>query len=440
MGTGGRAPLRGRTILVLLAIAIAFTLSCQLIIGLNEPPEDQLPPAEAGDTDTGVAVDAGADVDPCHHVFAPPMGIDDDPMRELPTITFAMHKVAMLGRLGWDAGPYDGGGGTTGFPSPEPPGSNNALGFDLDKACTCQHDNVHQGQASCTSNTHVVCDEDGGIDNALVNIYGTFGTLFGNKDPADGLLNVNDSIGNGITTLIMQIDKYNGLANDNEVLVTVLAGQYTHQEPAGTPQCQDAGPRQVKGLSGGPDGGPDYGPTWDGCDVWDISQKATPITSYVVNHQLVVIAAAFLPVPVGGASLNVQYAQSVGVLLPNAGTDGGFTYEDGVFSGRAGAADLMEAILTFRQIGSNMPACYDPNAVSLVKGSLCGALDLHQQQPEDFRADDAGVLLPCDSASFVFAFRQEPASVGVMISNENLLHSCADSGVDFSCAGSDAGQ
>jgi hypothetical protein len=414
-------------------LAVAFTLSCQFIIGLQDPVPGEAPVTDEAGVDTGT--DAGADVDPCHHVFPPPpAAVDDDPIGDVGPITFAMHYALLGGRLGWDAGAYDGGGGNTGFPAPQV-GINQSFGFDLDNACTCQGDNIHGGAPSCASAAKQICDQDGGVDNAIFNdqLYNQLYTLSGLMDPANGILSINDGISKGNTTILMRITGYNGRANDNNVTVEVSAVQRTHQAPAQIPGCENAPPRPYIGMND-VDSGPAWGPAWDGCDVWDPLKAAQAITSYVVDHQLVVVAKGTLPTVVGSATLELQFPLSVGVLVPKPG--GGFTYEDGVFSGRADSSSLLAVLFTTLHIkGSKTPVCFDPTLAPVLKSAVCNALDIRTDPSQDFFVDDAGQLVSCNAASFVFSFRQDPANVtdAAPSAAPELFNGCEDSGVTFVC-------
>jgi hypothetical protein len=422
-------------LLALLAI-VACTLSCQLIIGLKDPAEDPLPPDGGPDVAAPIP-DAGMDVDPCAHVWPPPMGVDDDPFGDVGTLVFATRTLLVKGRLGWDAGLYDGGGAGTSFPIPQDPASPTAaFGFDLDNSCTCQGDNLHQGQPSCKTNVPSMpayCDEDGGVDNSLVGFYHTFGSVNGG-DP-DKLLNINQSISNGNNTILTRISKYNGKANDNEVVVEVALAGRVQGTPITSAECAGAQTRPIIDP-GTPEAGPDYGPAWDGCDVWNVLHLASAIPAYVVNHQLVVRAQATLPVLAAGTSFDVSEPQSVGVLVPVPGDDASahhFTYEDGVFAGRAEASTLIAALLTFHAHAADvLPACYIKDDVSFIKGAVCSNLDLRTSSVQDYYTDDAG-LIACNAASFVFSFRQERSNFGVQLQDAAIVNSCIDSGANFSC-------
>jgi hypothetical protein len=415
----------------ILPFAVALTLSCQFIIGLEDPNAGPAPAEAGASTDAGA--DAGIDVDPCNHVFPPPQGIDDDPVGNIGPLTFAAHIITVKGRIGWDAGLYDGGGYGTGFPMPQS-GVDESFGFDLDTACTCGADNRHGGAPSCTTqpSQSAGCDLDGGVDNALASFYRAYGALKGG-DP-DTVLNINQSISNGNNTLLMQLTKYNGRANDNDVVIQVALSGRTRHDPASTPDCVGAGPRQFVDP-GDPDSGGDWGPKWDGCDVWDIVHLAPPVAGYVVDHQLVVTGAATLPVLAAGTSFEVDAPVSVGVLVPIPGTDGGFTYEDGIFSGRAEAKTLMASLLSFKAHSADvLPACYTSTYVDLVKSAVCSNLDLRTSPSEDFFKVD-GSPLNCNAASFVFGFRQERAVFGDVLPDAAIIKPCDDSGADLTCPG-----
>ena len=143
-----------------------------------------------------------------------------------------------------------------------------------------------------------------------------------------------------MATLVLMLQSYNGLANDDEVFVVPL-------ESFGTED-----PRREAGACLPPQG--------DGTDVWRISDSVlvgdtnplrTALKGYVVDSQLVVDTRAGLQpdnpsiqLPRAGPELSVRTPVLTGKLV-NAG-DGGFGLVDGVLTGRASTKATMSPVVT----------------------------------------------------------------------------------------------
>ena len=317
--------------------------------------------------------------------------------------------------MGFDPSPFDAGD-EAGFPPPR-----TSLGFDLDHGCTCQND-LRGGGPSCTAMA-LTCDGDGGVDNGFTALFSTF-SAFGN---ADDLSSINQRIATGDSTFLISITDYNGLANDLEVYVTTAL--VTRPAAAPAPGCAvpDAGPRPVtEPVDGGVNNG--SGPAWDGCDQWQVVRDTPVVRAYVANHQLIIDSAPSLPIVLGSATIDVRSPLFSGVLAPHA--DGSWSLEDAQFAARAPQDDLFGALLTFHIHSAEKAACFYPEYVSVFRSTFCGSLDIMASPLEDYA--EAG-LFACDSLSFAYAFRADPAVRGGAAS-EPQVSDCADSGAVLKCS------
>jgi hypothetical protein len=410
---GGRTVRRKHVgVAIVGALAVAAATACSSILSLDDLAGPATDASTEGGGEGGATSDdggVGVDADPCAHVWPPLRAADDDPTKDVGAIVLAMRMESVKGRLGWDAGAYGGGGGTSGFPAP-----TATFGFDLDNACTCQRD-LRGGAPSCKTTPALACDQDGGVDNGMAGLFKNFGTFF---PDVDALYGPNAIIQNGDATILFQIASYNGSANDDEVIVTLSLATRPHQAPASTSECAGAALRSA-GDAG------TFSPIWDGCDEWDVIASSQAITAYVVDHQLVVIANSPLPSLFATQSIGLQFATFVGVLVPSGK---GFTLEDGVIAGRARASDMLTATLS-GPTSQGQPACFNQSYVNLIKGQLCAALDLRSQPSEDFFN---GGELPCNAISLVQALRAESAHLGDQV-DAGIVNVCADSGADLNC-------
>ena len=178
-----------------------FVLACQLIAGIDRVEKEDTPPPLPD-----VIEEAPPPTpDPCAHVLGPDRPVKDDGVAiEVPPFFIAMKSLFLVPKL-------DGG----------------TVGFDLDNVCTCDKrpGERREGGTSCKPRAGVICDDDGGVDNRVYALFRTFGPLgLDLDDKAD----VNRRIGEGVSTVLLEVFNYNGLANDKEVQIGFIlsAGSY----------------------------------------------------------------------------------------------------------------------------------------------------------------------------------------------------------------------
>jgi hypothetical protein len=399
--------MRLRVAFLFAALAVCVSLGVVVACGSSQYSSPASTPdggGEAGAFDAMGVTDgggAGVDADPCAHVLPPPEpATDDDRMGDVGDLVFAIRDVSNSARLGFDA-------------SAAPPGvvAQKTLGFDLDDSCTCESDR-RGGAAPCTS-TPIACDFDGGVDN-------TFGRLTMGVPAGLGQINVTDtSIANGNGTLLLTVSKYNGKANDQEVVVLVTPALRPDMNPA--PGCSGTGAtRPVIAMDA--DGGVLYGPAWDGCDLWGTGQTSTPMLAYVNDYTLVVSTPAQFPVLVGTSVALSSSTVLTALILRDAG--GAYSLEDGVMAGRLPSAAIIGALARDQPGPGEQPVC-ESIQFNEVKQLICGALDTMGSPTQDFGGT------ACNAMSYASAFRAEAARAGAGVAAGP--DPCADAGVDLMC-------
>jgi hypothetical protein len=185
-------------------------------------------------------------------------------------------------------------------------------GFDLDFFCSCPDDYTCKGLDSDLSR---YCDGPEGRDNAGGALVAAFATLL----PDFGSKSLNDSFSKGNSTLLLQVDGYNGEVDDDQVEVSWLLGE--DLDSIGKPQ-------------------------WNGEDVWPVQKisylengapplrpKSTDKNAYVRGYVLV----ATLPDGTLGShsfSIALTAPVLVGTLVPPGGGQPYWHIEDGTRSWR----------------------------------------------------------------------------------------------------------
>lgn len=360
------------------------TLSCQLILGLEEPtgtPVTEAPPAPG---------EAGSDGgDPCPHSVRPPPPKKDDNPDLKNTYWFAARSVTAP--LDQRAGPK---------------------GYDLDNACTCKAD-LHDGGPSCNA-ASVVCDLDRGIDDSLGAALGEFSRF---PTAADAIKPVNANLQRGSRSLLVYVSEYNGLANDKSVSVAFVnaGGLYTRMG------CGDSGAERplvetyaaIPGDVHTPPGKARYAPAYDGCDRWSPEVgsfgsagrfPSYQSSAYVTDFQLVVSVDKVTTAIFGNASA-IQDALFVAKISP----DGDHLKLEGILAGRMSIDDLLQAV-GGTQAGNGFedagyPAACEQDYWPLVVPRLCAARDIMASPREDFLGRD------CDAVSLNIGFTMIEAQI-----------------------------
>lgn len=279
--------------------------------------------------------------------------------------------------------------------------------FDLDDVCTCdgRPGARDDGGPRCATTT-VSCDGDGGVDNGL-------GALSALTAVGGGIANVaNRLITTGHRTVLLQIAKYNGLPNDDEVVVGTLLGAGIHEKACASSTLDDA-----SGL---------YSAGGCGDDPWAIRPGeivgSVPLVvgiGYVRDGRLVVPKlnnAVLLPFT-DQSTLNFRQPVITGTLVPvdealqprdprSAPTEKEkrlFLLQNATLAGRVQASESVAAIGTYVQSSTGKPLCTSA-AFGLIRDQVCGASDI---QGRPLVPDDP--TRACDAISAAIGFAAVPA-------------------------------
>lgn len=318
--------------------------------------------------------------DPCSHDHPPEKSKVSDGKDELPTFVLAIDVVSL---------------------DPQ-----KVTSFDLDGVCTCdaRPGSRDDGGPRCTTSA-ITCDGDGGTDNALGAVAALTAVSGGIESVANRLITA------GRRTVLLQIAKYNGLANDDEVVVgTLLAAGIREKACASS---------TLEGATGF------YSAGRCGDDPWIVAPGAlvgsAPVvvgTGYVRDRRLVVPRlnnAVLLPFN-DESTLNFRIPIITGQLVPLredlTPRDPGasptekekrlFRLEGATLAGRVLASEGVAAIGTF--LPSSGARLCKSTTFGLIRDQLCGSSDI---QARPLVPDDP--TKGCDALSATLGFVAIPA-------------------------------
>ncbi|WP_394842682.1 hypothetical protein LZC95_37120 [Pendulispora brunnea] len=285
--------------------------------------------------------------------------------------------------LRWPSRPNDGSGGTrTLFGATRQilladPDAGTDPGLDLDGLCTCPQ----AGSCVPPTGAKAGCDNGSrGVDN---NGGALFGALFSN---VQGL---QQEIVHGQHGIVVRVDRYNGQANDPDVIASIY---------------------NVVGVDGKTDGGASA--KFDGTDSFivdsdsvisdgELQSKYFDEQAYVANNVLVATIPSFrlrLMIPPSDRSNaeevieEIKGVQLVGRIEPEGA---GLRIQRAVLAGRIPLATM------FLHAGSGS-VCSDAGVFDFIKPRVCGALDL----PADPQANRGTT---CNALSFALLLDVAPA-------------------------------
>lgn len=334
--------------------------------------------------------DSQPPLDPCPHAGPPgPPTIDDAPGETLPPFELAVDKA--------DIDPV------------------TVPGFDLDGLCTCDTRpfTAGDGGPSCAAKGGTTCDSDGGIDNAVGAIASFSGVLEIDNIP-------NAFIAAGRRTLLLQIAKYNGRANDAQVEVSAYPTEGI------TDQGCDASTFDP--------GNQVWTPGRCGEDRWSLSPIGVVTTGggsprpasgvgvgYVHDFHLVVRFGNPVVIPYGAtADLRFSSTLLTGKIVPldvnlnprdpsrppQGAEERLFRLEQGVLGGRIAPNNILTAIGPYPQADASL--CATP-AWDLIRSAVCGGVDIRFTQ-----ASAIEPTAPCDALSIALGVVALPARIGAV--------------------------
>jgi len=371
--TRGAGAARG--LAAILAIASA-TYACTIVSGLRVPAPDGPDAAgdAAADAPQGALPDAG---DGCRHAFPPPKPAAAGAGGNLEVLV-ALRTIELR---------------------------SGAIGYDLDGFCTCGA----QGP-SCAS-AQVACDPEGGVDNVAGPL-----ALDGVFSGYDLEKRLNGLIEGGHNTLLLGLQQYNGLPDDDQVTVSVYSAGGVY------PSLGDGG---FAGEAGAP--------RWDGDDPWSLDRAQLPTGkppgSFDTN-EAAYVAGGTLVAPVRVKErLNdaFELALTGGVLTAEITmVDGAPQIARGVIAGRWPAVEMVRVFFDLEDPLTGSPVCKD-FLVEQVRSSICNAADINANPAAD------GTAAPCDALSIGMAFTAVPAKFGPVLDVVPAPSPCLDAGVAPAC-------
>ena len=299
------------------------------------------------------------------------------------------------------AGTGTGAGGTDGFPGFPAEGlvfamrtldfaenqkpEESTLGFDLDGACTCLDTQVE----TCTTlkPRAALCDGPGGRDNSFPRLYKDL-ISFGFADSSTAITQDLDA---GRYTILLRLQNYNGLPDDNDVKLSFYVGG----------DCPS--------------------PAWDGNDQWTV--LSTSVTDGDLDKPRVVDASAYVTGGVLVASIPtfdenddrviVQLNDKFAVALTGAvivakieSLLGRWRITQGTLSGRWRDKDFFEYFSTFRAALEQPTQCTDSVFYPQIKSTFCNYADVS--------GSIGDVTGACSAMSIATRFTAQVAGLGAI--------------------------
>lgn len=338
-----------RPIAALAAAIVTFGLvtACSVMSGLSVQQGATEPGDEDGGTsrrDGSSGASSSGNTGPCQHAREPAKPASATPGGSDTTLTFAMKGMVPKN----DVVPF---------------------GLDLDGLCTCQ-----EGDKNACKRGTEVCDDPGGLDNAGATIFkgiaeqGGFNLVEGE----------NARIADGLAGIVVHVEGYNGLEDDDAVNVTFI---------------------RSPGIAAKPN--------FDAVEAWPVSDVVYASTEAYVAKK--VLVARFTEVDVPFLSDTPQPAKMRGSVM--MGTLGaGNVLSELILAGRANTAELVNSVGQLKHPLFNIALCDTVEATALFTnfGSIaCGGSDM----PTD-PSKDGDQNTTCDALSFGVKMLMIPAEIG----------------------------
>lgn len=258
---------------------------------------------------------------------------------------------------------------------------NDPLGFDLDGVCTCFQD----AGGSCTG-TRQICDTAGGRDESANVVLAALAV-----DPSLSQAGLQAGLSVGQFGMLFHIHGYNGLANDQSVIVEYFPSGGT--------------------LGGAPDAGAAWtvtsGSVFNGAPGAWVSNYLDD-AAYVNGFVLVSHLAAFplLIVPNLGNDNPITFnLADIIVAAPLVQTGGSWSIQGGQVGARWPTSEALYGLHTIQDLNGQSLCGTDPTYLTLVS-YICGGADIAASTAQD----DAS--LACSAASFGLGFSAVPATMG----------------------------
>ncbi len=309
----------------------------------------------------------------CSHAVAPPPPAHDNVGKNLGELVVAFSYMTLEGK--------------------DPKGAPISLGFDLDGICTA----CPSGVSSCKPLSPGIpppCDEPGtGRDDAVRPLLDQIKTFVPFNDVV-----FNGALNQGLFSQLLQIDGYNGTADDQAVTVAYRNGYV---------------------LAG------DGGPTIQGEDSWLVEPTSNGIPAYNVTGYVTggTLVAKFVAAVPGKDGLQMVWK------LPNG--QGGTTrvliaLAEATITAHVSLSANGQLTLTDGRLGAKLTSS---NALELPRAfGICAGPQFDQtRQLFCSKADLPNKDGFCDTLSFSLAFEAKPAKLGGEL-DMPVVSVCADGG------------
>lgn len=367
---------------VILTAATLAAAACHGLVGIEDSPPASATGGAGGDASTDVSLDVPPDTG-CKSAQPPvaPPGADTGGDIE---VVVAIREV--------DLGDRTTGAGPT-WPT---------LGYDLDKLCTCDTENV----GSCKAPNKVVCDGVDGRDNALGFFLFQIRDTFKVTDLSSE--NISSGIETGNNTVLIRVKGYNGTPNDAVVEASWYASDDFDVSNTVPPKWDgtDAWPVLSSSLTGTP--GADGGMTYN-IDAPKYSDKK----AFVVNGTLVV------SLPEGELALSskrsVTFAAAIFTGKLQQGSNG-WKLEDGVLAGITKVSDVLGLLPTVDDPITQQPICTDNLVYAGAKSLICDSPDM---------SIIGTPAKSCDYVSIGIGMRADPVKLGPVSLKKAPVSPCA---------------
>jgi hypothetical protein len=273
---------------------------------------------------------------------------------------------------------------------PSPTQVATAVGLDIDGVCT-----VDLASSSCTTNVGqvpfnaFVADKPGSVDNAGFGLLRLLGAQYESLAPAA----INEYLKRGVFGFMIDIEDYNGEANDSSVKVAL---------------------RPTLGIKPRADGG--TVPAFDGKDEWVINEeysladavgrgKFLDVDAYVRDGVLVAqYSEAVFPISKDTSNNILPIKLRDLTMMANiVKAPGGWELQKGLLAGGWATEDAFVAIRNYSFAEDpNVPLCDQPDYERAFRQKMCEGRDLPARLTSPKTA-------PCESVSTGFSFAAKQA-------------------------------
>ena len=258
---------------------------------------------------------------------------------------------------------------------------NHPLGFDLDGVCTCFED----AGGSCVGTTQV-CDTAGGRDESANVVLAEIAV-----DPYLSQAGLQASLSEGDFGLLLHVHGYNGLANDQSVIVEYFpsGGTLGASPDAGAAWTVTSG--SVFNMTGG---------VW----VSNYLDGTAYVKDFVLVSQLDSFPLLVIPKLGNGNPITFDLSSLV-VAAPLVQTGGSWSIQGAQVGARWVTSDALYDMHTIQDLSGQSLCGSDSTYMTLVS-HICDGADI-AASPNLF---DAGA--PCSALSVGLGFDAVPASMG----------------------------